>query len=971
MTQGLSVGVSMITGLFDSDPNSPMSVKKRAPFELRVGPFKHYELEVLSFRGKERVNDVYRYEVTFATEVDEDKLHTSLFGEPGNLTIKAQGHDPRVIEGLVVSLEGLGGVPGEQGTGRLRYRLEIVPKLWLMKRRRKNRVFQQQSAPAIVNAMLAEVGIEASEVKWRAEAHNYPKLPFVYQRNESDFDFFRRVLADAGIFFYFVHPSTSAGLAVLTFASQPSNTPAVLPAGAPPTSGKSDTVAFDDGMAAASEDDRIYEFGLKKLLRTKALRLHERAVETAASWVGEQATEAAKPPAEKVPFDLDTPLVKPTVLRQERYQVDAGLPLGKKAKAVNDPRMELELARTRRRFLEAQGKSDCRRMGAGYRVKLGSHPIKALDGEYTVIALDAEGTHPDYATDADPVYRNRFRCIPSAYAPLPPRPKARPKLGIELGQVVAHDDIKKVPWLESSPNGYVKVRFRWDIVDKGGASTGMLQPGTKNTSGTLDECAVWVPVMQPWAGAGYGAQFIPREGMDVVIGFLEDQGERPVILGCLYSAANPPPWPGKNDQQKVGIKSQTRAANAGYSEVSIDDTQGKEVLTVTAQTDLNETVNADRTSTVGGTRSGTVTGADSLHVVQARSLTVDGDSTETVGGAATLTVKKALTEAVTGDRTETTSGNHTITTAGATTESITGSAARTVEGDVGDSVAGDYSLRINGTASVVVGEEEAKDGYSDVYVYGDHTIGASGNLRFKSLTSIVFQCGSSIVSMTPDAIQVASPSIAMAGQKRMYLAGAGPALTLSDQAELVGKTVSILSSGASLTLDSGAALYGSTVKFGSDAPPAPAPDSTNPTLPTKGYHLVAKDGSGTAYANKNYSLLVDGDVTQGTTGADGSIQATISASSVLAHLTVWTGAYPEGPRLRWDLALVAKLEPVDSIRGALDRLTNLGYYQGEVGDVLTDDGVVAVQRFQGDNNLPITGAIDAATTSQLSQSHGH
>src|SRR5580692_11465404 len=174
MNVGTSLDVSMITGLFDTDANSPNAAKKRAPFELRVGPFVNYELEVLSFRGTERVNDVYSYEATFATSVDENTLHASLFGEPGCLTIKAPGYDPRVIQGIVSSVEGLGGVPGEQSTGRRRYSLEIVPKLWLMKERRKNRIFQQQSAPEIVNAMLLEIGMAPSESRWRAVVADYP-----------------------------------------------------------------------------------------------------------------------------------------------------------------------------------------------------------------------------------------------------------------------------------------------------------------------------------------------------------------------------------------------------------------------------------------------------------------------------------------------------------------------------------------------------------------------------------------------------------------------------------------------------------------------------------------------------------------------------------------------------------------------------------------------------------------------------
>jgi hypothetical protein len=47
---------SLITGIFDP---GPAASAKQAPFELRAGPFVGYELEVISFRGSERVNDVY------------------------------------------------------------------------------------------------------------------------------------------------------------------------------------------------------------------------------------------------------------------------------------------------------------------------------------------------------------------------------------------------------------------------------------------------------------------------------------------------------------------------------------------------------------------------------------------------------------------------------------------------------------------------------------------------------------------------------------------------------------------------------------------------------------------------------------------------------------------------------------------------------------------------------------------------
>ena len=642
MVERTSTGVSMITGRFDSDPSSPIGVVERAPFELRVGPFVDYELDVVSFRGQERTSDVYVYEVTFVSSEAEDTLNTSLFGQPACLTIKVAGRVPRVIQGIAVSVEGLGGVPAEQQTGKRRYRVEIVPKLWLMKQRRKNRVFQQKSAVDIVRLMLKEVGIAPDEVKWRAPAGDYPPLPFVYQRNESDFDFFRRVLSDAGLFFYFVHASgllpdlmpkkgsgganVQKGQTVVNFAALGSNTPAVRDEDSP--EGDAATLHFDDGMGTADHDEGVFDFGLKKTVASKALRMHERDVEAAKTWVAELTAPKSDGDPDAVPFDVDDSPMKPDDLRQERYQVDPSLIESGKAGQLEGPRMALELARLRRGFIEAQGASDCRRMGAGYRFKLADHPIKALNGEYTVVELEAEGVNPYHTKETTHVYRNHIRCIPSTHAPVPPRPKERPKLGLELAQVVAYSDIKKGTLLESSPHGYVKIRFQWDIVDRFGTSAAMLKPGAPRESGTEDDCALWVPVMQPSAGPGYGMQVIPREGMDMIVGFLEGHGERPVILGCFYSATSPLPWPDPIDSQKMGLRTESRPAHPGaYSEISVNDHLAHEVVTVRAQRDLSVNVLANSSTSVGGNST----------------LSVTGTATTTVDKTDTVTVKKKAT----------------------------------------------------------------------------------------------------------------------------------------------------------------------------------------------------------------------------------------------------------------------------------------------------------------------------------------
>lgn len=62
--------------------------------------------------------------------------------------------------------------------------------------------------------------------------------------------------------------------------------------------------------------------------------------------------------------------------------------------------------------------------------------------------------------------------------------------------------------------GRVRIRFHWQ--DNGDATC-------------------WVRVAQRSAGGGMGAQFMPRIGMEVLVQFLENDIDRPIIVGALYN----------------------------------------------------------------------------------------------------------------------------------------------------------------------------------------------------------------------------------------------------------------------------------------------------------------------------------------------------------------------------------------------------------------------------------------------------
>lgn len=74
--------------------------------------------------------------------------------------------------------------------------------------------------------------------------------------------------------------------------------------------------------------------------------------------------------------------------------------------------------------------------------------------------------------------------------------------------------------LDPSHEGRIKVRFPW------------------YDEGTVSD---WCRVGQLYAGAGYGALFVPEIGDEVVVGFSQGDMRLPIVLGGLYNGKDKPP----------------------------------------------------------------------------------------------------------------------------------------------------------------------------------------------------------------------------------------------------------------------------------------------------------------------------------------------------------------------------------------------------------------------------------------------
>lgn len=124
--------------------------------------------------------------------------------------------------------------------------------------------------------------------------------------------------------------------------------------------------------------------------------------------------------------------------------------------------------------------------------------------------------------------------------------------------------------------------------------------------------------------------------------------------------------------------------------------------------------------------------------------------------------------------------------------------------------------------------------------------------------------------------------------------------------------------------------------------------------------LRIEDRSGAPRHGLPVVFALDGDDLQATTDGSGAVERPVQPSTVHASISL-----PE-ERLAMQIGY---LDPVDSATGWRARLNNLGYDAGD-GPLGTSKERSALEEFQCDNELPITGVPGSATLQALLLAHG-
>lgn len=321
----------------------------------------------------------------------------------------------------------------------------------------------------------------------------------------------------------------------------------------------------------------------------------------------------------------------------------------------------------------------------GQEIDLAAKAAPGLAGRYIVTALS-------YAPTGAGGHACRFEAVPVGTPLYPPR-REKPRIhGVHNAVVVGDKD--GAPACDDE--GRVRIKFYWDTSDD-----------TKATS-------PWIRVAEPYAGKGYGTQFTPRVGHEVLVAFLQGDPDAPVIVGQVHNSINAHPFMSK-DTTRSGIS--TKLENKP-NELEFDDKDGAELLALRAAKDYTLDVEESSTRTIGTDEATTVSGQASLDVSKTYDVTVSEGMTVT---ADTLDIKiskasthkaqtiemeadSKLTLTVGSSKIEMTSSGITISAAQVEIKA-TGSA--TMKGATA-TVQGDSSATLKGMSAEVNGDVSAK-----------------------------------------------------------------------------------------------------------------------------------------------------------------------------------------------------------------------------------------------------------------------
>lgn len=507
-----------------------------------------HDLKVLEFTGREAISQPFRFELELVSERPDLDLESLLHGQ-AFLSFDAQGCG---IHGQIYQVG-----QGDSGKRLTRYHLSLVPRLTYLGHRINQRIFQHQNVPQIVTQILKDHSILRDAFEFRLGCA-YPEREYCVQYAESDLAFIQRLCAEVGIHYHFQHSPEGH---LLVFGDDQT----VFPKLPEPT-------LYLPGSGMSAGAPAIQRFNVRVETRTSVVTRRDYNFEKPRLSLESRSDGEQRPVLEDYHFP------------GQFNDRETGRHLTRRA-------LERHVADYR----QAEGSSDESSLVCGHFLQLTEHPRSDWNDLWLLTCVEHRGRQPQVleesvTSDGESFqgYRNTFVATPWDVVFRPALAPEKPRIfGYQPAVVTGPKDLE----IHCDEYGRVKVQLAWD------------------RDGELSEhSSCWLRVATGWAHDHYGSVLIPRVGMEVLVGFIDGDADKPLVMGCLPNAATPVPLDLPADKTRSIFRSQSSPGGGGYNELRIEDKKGAEEIYLRAQRNWTQHVLNDQQLQVDNQRSVVVTG---------------------------------------------------------------------------------------------------------------------------------------------------------------------------------------------------------------------------------------------------------------------------------------------------------------------------------------------------------------------------
>ena len=676
-----------------------LSLELLASLQVTSGPdtsSSGFPAQVRSYRLTEGLSQIP--ELSLVVEVEHgDYLLSDLLRKEATFGLRRAidaEEDSRWFHGIVVEAEEL-----EEVGNMIPYRLKIVPTLWLTKRSRNSRIFQDITVTDVISEVLQPYGIDGSKLELLASA-TYPQLDYCVQYEESDYAFVCRLMEQVGAFFWFEH---SDGEHVLKIGDSNQD----FGTAAAPT--------YDyEPPSSSATSPHIFRFRPSKEVRPGKVSLLDHrykppgAVDENYSGSLDDDLEVYEQPGGYP--DVNIPADGAGAQDSEANSQWGGLP------QVRHEELAVRAARVR-------GESTIFGMCPGGRFTVdfpGDYNNNDFDEgtEYLLtrvvhVGEPGEGSGPGSSGPA--LYSNSYRVIPNDVAYRPRRRTPTPRLaGVQTALVTLADGSTSPSSgseVEVDKLGRVHVRFHWDRRD-------------------TSEVSCWMRVGQSWAGNGFGQVFIPRVGTEVIVQFVNGNPDRPMITGTVFNGSTALPMTLPADKYHSVIRSQSATDAARYNELRFEDNDGSERVYLQAEKNHEVLVKNNMDSTVGNDQELTVKNDQRTTVENDRFIQVVNNFDEDIGGNEDRETAGDQLVTVHGTETRVTHKEQTHTVNANRKLDVTGKVERTIGAGEKIDVTGGQEMKITGDQKVEVSTNQTSE------IGGNQTFTVLGAINHEGVKGI-------------------------------------------------------------------------------------------------------------------------------------------------------------------------------------------------------------------------------------------